>query len=295
VMHRARSILGFTVLIGALFLAPSARADAEVSPANAESPDAESPDAAPSDAESPDVRPPDAQFRLVRVVYDSVGGYGEAYYVAYGRTWQRWETDYPEAEWNFARRLGQLTRLRVQPEPTSLAFDDPRIFEFPFLFMSDVGWMKLDAPQIARMREYLAKGGFVWVDDFWGDGEWNNFEEAMRKVLPGQRWRELPAEHPLRHIAFDIDQVPQIPAREFAMAGMTSEPPSYHRDPAVNLDGAHLRGYFDAEGRLMLIATHNTDVGDGFEREAYGQKYFEMHSTRAYALGVNIILYALTH
>jgi len=235
------------------------------------------------------------ELSLVRATYDSIGGYLESYYVAYGRQWERWETDYPEAEQNFARRLGELTRVRLAREPLSLRLDDPTLLDHPFLYMSDVGWMKLSEEEVAGLRDYLLKGGFLWVDDFWGDAEWSNFERVMRSVLPDVPWKEIPVEHPLRHMAFDIATVPQIPARDFATAGFTTEPPDFHRSPAGNLEGAHLRGYFGADGELMVVATHNTDVGDGFEREAYGQWYFENFSTRAYALGVNIVLYAMTH
>jgi len=262
---------GKRVLLAVLFVATSATADSE------------------------DLAASDPELELVRVTYDSQGGYSEAYYVAYGREWQRWETDYPEAETNFARRLGQLTRVRVAPSPRALRLSDPQIFERPLLYMSDVGWMRLEPDEIEALRAFLGKGGFVWVDDFWGDAEWANFERTMRVVLPGVEWREIPNSHPLRHLAFDVDEIPQIPAREFALAGMTTEPAGFHRNPAGSLQGAHLRGYFDAEGELMVVATHNTDIGDGFEREAYGQWYFETHSTRAYALGINIILYALSH
>ena len=238
-------------------------------------------------------RPPELQ--LVRIEYDSEGGAQEAYYFAYGQIWQRWETDFPAAERNLARRLMELTRVRVAPEPLRLRLPDPELLDHPLAYMSDVGWMQLDPEERAGLRAYLANGGFVWVDDFWGDGEWGNFERAMREVLPGVAWRELPLDHPLLHLVFEVPAVPQIPARDFAMGGLTTEPPDFHRDPAGDMEGAHLRGWFDASGRLMVLATHNTDMGDGFEREAYGQWYFETYSTRAYALAANIIVYALTH
>ena len=237
----------------------------------------------------------EGELSFVRLEYDSVGGPQEAYYFAYGRLWQRWETDFPEAERNFSRRLTQLSRIAANPRVSSRRLMADDLFRFPFLYLSDVGWMDLEAEEIERFREYLARGGFVWVDDFWGDAEWGNFERVMRQVLPDTVWRELPDAHPIRNMVFEVPEIPQIPARDFAMMGQTTEPDWVHRGPAGNMVGAHLRGYFDSDGRLMVIATHNTDVGDGFEREAYGQWYFETYSTRAYALGVNILVYALTH
>ena len=237
--------------------------------------------------------PPELQ--LVRIEYDSEGGLQESYYFAYGQFWQRWETDFPAAERNLARRISELTRIRVAPEPLRLRLSDPELLNHPLAYMSDVGWMQLEEDEKAGMRAYLANGGFVWVDDFWGDGEWGNFERVMREVLPGVSWRELPLDHPVLHLVFEVPAMPQIPARDFAMMGWTTEPADFHKDPAGDMEGAHLRGYFDADGRLMVLATHNTDMGDGFEREAYGQWYFETYSTRAYALAANIIVYALTH
>ena len=97
---------------------------------------------------------------------------------------------------------------------------------------------------------------------------------------------------------FEIKEMPQIPARTFASrynGDYTSEPPGMHRPPTGSLETATMRGYFDDDGRLMVIGTHNTDVADGWEREAYGQWYFERFSTKSYRLGVNVITYIMTH
>jgi hypothetical protein len=117
----------------------------------------------------------------------------------------------------------------------------------------------------------------------------------MRAVLPDSRWSEIASDHPVLHTVFDLTEAPMIPARDFADREDGREPAGLHRPPTGAMEPAHLRGYFDAAGRLMVVATHNTDLGDGFERESYGQFFFERYSTRAYALGVNIVVYALTH
>jgi len=235
------------------------------------------------------------EFDLMRVEYPSAGGAQEAYYYAYGKLWQRWQTDYPEADRNFATRLGQLTRVEPGQIGYSRKLTDSDLFEFPFLYMADVGWMALSGEERSALGEYLRRGGFLWVDDFWGDAEWENFEREMRIVLPEVHWREVPADHPILHMAFDLGEVPQVPARDFGDDEYGREPPGLHRAPVGSMEPAHLRGYFAADGRLLVVATHNTDLGDGFEREAYGQFYFERYSTQAYALGANIVLYALTH
>ena len=115
-------------------------------------------------------------------------------------------------------------------------------------------------------------------------------------MLPGSHWREVPLDHPIFHTVFEFDEMPQIPARSFAgRGGFTAEPAWFHRYPAGSLEHASMRGYFDDAGRLIAIGTHNTDVFDGWEREAYGSWYFERFSTQSYRLGVNVLTYVLTH
>jgi hypothetical protein len=235
------------------------------------------------------------EFVFARLRYDSIGGWGEAYYNYDGRTWERWETDYPQADENFTHRLTQLSAVVPQARGTTRRLTDPDVFDFPFLYICDPGYMRLSAEEKARLRQYLINGGFVWIDDFWGEGEWWNVEAIMSEVLPEYPWRELPGDHPLLHEVFDLNAAPQVPARDFAVQGWTTDPPWIHRSPAKEMEPVHLRGYFDADGRLMAVATHNSDIGDGFEREAYGQWYFENYSTRAYMMGVNIVVYAMSH
>lgn len=235
-----------------------------------------------------------SRFTFVRVRYNSVGGYGESWYTYQGRDWERWETDYPEADENFLYRLSELTTLDPNPRAIVRSLTDDDLFNYPFLYMCDVGWMSLTHQEKMRLRTYLERGGFLWVDDFWGDAEWESLESAMKDVLPGTPWKEIPRDDPLFSMVFRLeDGVPQVPARVFAVQGWTSEPVWIHKSGGV--DEVHCRGYYDKNGRLMVVATHNTDIGDGFEREAEGEWYFEKFSTKSYAMGVNIVVYALTH
>jgi hypothetical protein len=235
-------------------------------------------------------------FTFTRGAYDSVGGYGDAYYQYDGRVWARWETDYPEGDENLTRRLGQLSRVTVSRHATKRTFDARDLGDFPLIYVCDPGWMQLSSAEQSGLRKYLLNGGMIWVDDFWGDAEWDNFAEAMRQVLPELQWREIGIEHPIFHSVFELKEMPQIPALPFAeRGGSTAENPNAHKYPAGSTDVPHLRGWFDDQSRLMVVATFNTDLGDGFEREAFGQWYFETFSTKAYMLGTNIIMYALTH
>ena len=238
-----------------------------------------------------------SKLNMARIIYDSEGGMGEAYYAYDGRVWARWETDFPEGDDNFSHRLAQLTRIQVAKTASSRMLTAPDLGDFPLLYMSDPGYMVVSKEEKAAFTRYLANGGFVWCDDFWGDAEWQQFADVMREVLPGREWRVLSADHPIFHTVFDLnDGMPQIPALPFASpGGSTAESPGAHKFPAGSLDTPEMRAWLDDDGRIMVLATHNTDVGDGWEREAYGEWYFETFSTKSYMVGVNVIIYAMTH
>jgi Domain of unknown function (DUF4159) len=237
-----------------------------------------------------------SRLNMVRAIYDSEGGMGEAYYAYDGRVWARWETDFPEGDDNFSHRLTQLTRIQVAPRASSRLLTAPDLGDFPMLYMSDPGYMVISEEERTAFENYLTRGGFVWVDDFWGDAEWQQFANVMRTVLPNREWRVLTPDHPIFHTVFDLSEMPQIPALPFASpGGSTAESPGAHKFPAGSLDKPEMRAWLDDDGRIMVLATHNTDVGDGWEREAYGDWYFETFSTRSYMVGVNVVVYAMTH
>ncbi len=184
--------------------------------------------------------PPDmSRLNLVRAIYDSEGGMGEAYYAYDGRVWARWETDFPQGDDNFGHRLTQLTRINVAAQASSRLLTAPDLGDFPLLYMSDPGYMVISEEERAAFEHYLARGGFVWVDDFWGDAEWQQFANVMRTVLPNREWRVLTPEHPIFHTVFDLNEMPQIPALPFASpGGSTAESPGAHKFPAGSLDEA---------------------------------------------------------
>ena len=126
------------------------------------------------------------EYTPTRIKYDSVGGQRQAYYYYDGRWWDRWETDFPQAEQNFAKRLNELTSVVTAVVPLARELTHPELGNSPLIFMSDVGYMQLSRPEIEALRNYLANGGFLWVDDFWGDAEWASLERAMTEVLPGK-------------------------------------------------------------------------------------------------------------
>ena len=236
---------------------------------------------------------------FVRVKYDSIGGYNESWYRYEGRDWERWETDYPRAEKNLILRLKELTSLRVNPEPIVLRLTDEEILDHPFLFMSDVGWQQLSMPERDGLIRYLDRGGFLWVDDFWGQAEWANFVRNIGSLRSDWKLREIPAGHPIFSIVYPLKECPQIPARVFyAQSGLRWDPPFVHRYPSGGVSGVnevHFVGLFDKQDRLLAVATHNSDIADGWEREGESKDFFEKFSIDAYAITINILVYAMTH
>ena len=208
-----------------------------------------------------------------------------------------WSVDWPRADINLSTRLGELTRTSVskaggEPNPLLVELTDDALFQCPFVMMTEVGSAFFDEKEAGRLKEYMLKGGFVWADDFWGSYAWSAWESEFAKVLPPARYpvRDLPLDHPLFKQMFVVPRVPQIPSINFwaGSGGGTSERGA---DSAV----PHARGVFDPEGRLMVLITHNTDVGDSWEREADDPEYFLRFSVDGYAFAINVLLYALTH
>jgi hypothetical protein len=209
-----------------------------------------------------------------------------------------WGVDYPDADVNFSIRLSELTRTRVSfddartPRHFVLQLTDDALFRCPFVMMTEPGGLILEPAEVARLREYLLKGGFLWADDFWGNAAWASFEQQMRQVLPAGEYpvRELGADHPMFRMQFPVAAVKQIPSINFwaGSGGGTSEWGS---------DSVHAaaRAFVDQDGRVLVLATHNTDYGDSWEREAEDPDYFYTFSVHGYAFGINVLLYALSH
>lgn len=238
-----------------------------------------------------DERFPKDVFTFVRVQYGGGGGYGRGY----GRWGGAWSIDFPDSDLNFSYRLQQLTSLKVDPDPVALELSDERLFDYPFLYLIEPGHgdFYLSEPEVANLRRYLLNGGFLMVDDFWGDYEYRLFYDQIRRVFPDREPMELPLDHPVFHIVYRLDEKPQVPSINAAWAGrgqgITWERGYDTRTP-------HYQGIFDDEGRMMVIICHNTDLGDGWEREGEDPWYFtEFSEKKAYPLGINIVTYAMTH
>ena len=212
---------------------------------------------------------------------------------------QGWYTDYPDADINFSIRLSELTQTPVgfdrydQPDHIVVELTDPQLFNYPFLFMSDVGTVWFSPEEADRLGAYLRKGGFLWVDDFWGPFAWEQWAGAIGKVLPPGRYPivDIPMLDPLHHGMFDVEAVPQVPSiQHFRRVGGTTTSERGTQSAEV-----HVRGIYDEHGRLMVLMTHNTDIADGWEREGEDYEFFYRFSVTSYAVGINVILHAMTH
>jgi hypothetical protein len=224
-------------------------------------------------------------FTFVRIKYDSHG---------YGRG-GGWATDYRDSELNFSLRLQQLTTLKVNPEPIVLELTDPKLFDYPFIYIIEPGALMFHPEEVVALRKYLLNGGFLMVDDFWGDTEYDNFYREIKRVFPEREPEELPLEHEIFHCVYDLKEKPQLPSIHAAYAGRESGitwEPRYDSDTSV----PHYRAIRDGANRIMVFICHNTDLGDGWEREGEDRWYFEEFSIKkAYPLGINIVTYAMTH
>jgi hypothetical protein len=215
----------------------------------------------------------------------------------------RWINDYPDADLNLSYRLQQMTSLKVNPDGRVLKLTDPNLANYPFIYMVQPGGLDLTDEEVPILRKYLLNGGALLADDFWGDWRWNNFEAQMKRVLPERSWTELPISHPIFHCVFPVVvtninklQVPSLPLWDGSDNSDSGRYGGWGARPDDGPSDMHVRAWLDDRGRIMVIATHNTDNGDGWEREGENQKYFQIFSEqRAYPLGINIIYYIMTH
>jgi Domain of unknown function (DUF4159) len=233
---------------------------------------------------SPRMQPGDISgrytFYWTRAEYTGLGRGGFR-----GRRGQSWTTDYPKADQQFLIVLKNLVRLRAYDWENPVSLADPDLRRFPLVYAVEVGHMDLSEAEVQGLRSYLAAGGFLIVDDFWGTREWQIFEANIERVLPGRPIIELGADTPVFSAYYQIDTIEQVPNINNAIRGQTSE-----QDGFV----PHFRGIFDDEGRLMVAINWNTDLGDAWEW-AEDPAYPLQYSSFACELGANMIVYAMSH
>jgi hypothetical protein len=231
----------------------------------------------------------DGTFNFCRLFYRQVRR-------AYGG--QGWWTDYPDADANFMIRFSELTKARVSQDPDGqpnhlvLRADDELLFNCPIVTIEDAGTAEFSEAEVANLRAYLLKGGFLWADDFWGTQSLDYWTSELDRILPRNEFPvvDIGKDHPIFRMMFEFDKIPQIPSINHwnRSGGETSE-------LGPDSDHVNLKGVYDRKGRLMVLMTHNTDIADAWEREAADPRYFYLFSPNGYAVGINVFLYAMSH
>jgi len=261
-----------------------------------------------------DPRFKDDVFTFVRIEYDS--GYGGRGYRGYGGRggpfgdvmgqyrggygrggWgrgNRWATDFPDSDLNFSFRLQQLTTIKVNPQPIHMRLTDERLYDHPFIYVIEPGALQFSEEEVLALRRYLLRGGFLMVDDFWGDYEWENFYREIKRVFPDREPEEVPLEHEIFNCVYRLKEKPQVPSIHMAEAGRSQG--ITHEFHGSGSETVHYRAIYDDRGRMMAFICHNTDLGDGWEQEGADPWYFtEFSEKKAYPMGINIVVYAMSH
>jgi hypothetical protein len=228
----------------------------------------------PSDANEP------AEFVFARLRYGNVR-YGNSYWMRRGA----WSVDFPKADRQFLQGVRRLTRINARSveHVVDLVSDD--IFNYPFVYVVEAGHWDLPDDQARKLREYIDRGGFLMTDDFHGTMEWGIFMQGIEKAFPGVTVTDLENDDPIFHVLYDLDQRFQVP-------GIVNWPFSQTHE----YDGfeSRWRALRDAKGRVVMAICHNMDLGDAWEWADH-PKYPEKYASLAYRVGINNIIYAMTH
>ena len=219
-------------------------------------------------------RPGPREFTFTRGVYSNPWRWNSS-----------WAIDFPKADRQFVAAVDTLVDMDVSEEENPVRLDDPGLRRFPFLYILEIEGMSLTPAEVTGLRDYLLAGGFLVVDDFWGEYAFADLQREMRRVLPEYSIAEIPRDHPIFNTVYRIEEIIQVPAIGRYYGGVTTE--CYGCD-------VFTRGIFDNDGRLMVVINGNTDLGDAwewFERPEYPLQF----SSFAVQLGVNLVVYAMSH
>jgi len=236
--------------------------------------------------------PRTAEFHFARLIYTD-----SAYNRRGGGGW--WMQDWPDAEEHFTQGIGRLTRIDAGPG-VAVDLSDDSVFDYPWLYATQVGYWDLSDREIERLREYLERGGFLMADDFFDESEWVPFQETMTRLFPDRPIREMSDADEILHVLYDIDKFTQIPGLRHLGGYGGGFRGGYRRGGGgyggrvQGLPEPHWRGIYDDDGRLMIAMNYNQDVGDAWEH-ADDEYYPEPMTALAYRFGVNYIIYAMTH
>jgi hypothetical protein len=235
--------------------------------------------------------PPDfaekTEWAFARLRYSN-GAAGGAFSGRRGRGRRNWSVDYPKADRQFVQGVRRLTRLhaRSAEQVVDLDLDADEIYYWPWVYTLEVGRWNLSDLHVQKLRDYLLRGGFLMIDDFHGGYEWDGFMATMGRIFPDRQIVEIDDKDPIFHVLYDLDEKIQV-----AGAGAVQRGSTYER---FDSQTPHWRGIYDDKNRLMVAITFNQDYGDAWEW-ADAPWYPEKMTSQAYRLGINYIIYAMTH
>jgi hypothetical protein len=198
---------------------------------------------------------------------------------------QRWAADYPKSDRQFVIGVKRLTRLQARSTEHVIDAKSDEIYDYPWLYVEDAGAWRLTPEQAKRLREFLLRGGFFMVDDSHGDYEWQTLVSGLRTVFPDRPIEDLENKDELFHVVYDLDDRVQIDGTRYIWGRMQYTPDSHT---------PRWLGIRDDKGRLMVAICHNSDVGDAWEW-ADSPQYPEHQASVAYRIGINYIIYGMTH
>jgi hypothetical protein len=196
-----------------------------------------------------------------------------------------WATDYPKADRQFLQGVRRLTRIHTRSVEQVVDIDSDDIYLYPWIYAVEVGGWGFSEKQARRLREYLDRGGFLMVDDFHGEYEWDMFEAGMKQVYPDRPIIELEPGDGALHVLYNLEQRFQVPGIQYLRSGSTSEKGGIT---------PRWRGIYDGKGRLVVAICHNMDLGDAWEW-ADIPSYPEHFASLAYRVAINYIIYSMTH
>lgn len=236
---------------------------------------------------------PSSEFHFIRLEYTDLPQYHRRFGFSSrdGRGSGWWMMDWPDADEHFTEGVRRLTRLNVG-EPRHLGLLDPRLFEYPWIYATQVGWWDLSDAEVVKLREYLMRGGFFVVDDFYEGEQWEVFRRTMQRVLPGRTITEIPESDSMMHVLYDIEDKHRtfIPGTRHLRRGADGKL-AIQQPPGIE---PSWRGMYDDRNRLVVAINFNMDMADAWEYADHPE-YPEAKTTLAYRFGINYILYALTH
>jgi hypothetical protein len=207
---------------------------------------------------------------------------------------RQWADDTPNADLNLIFRMHDVTSMKIRPGLNFINITAKDLANYPFVYLASGGRVVFSDEEVADLRNYMLAGGFLMVDDFWGDDAWGHIHEQVKRIFPDREPVEIPLSHPIFHSVYDFKKLPQIPsAGAFMSTGQSFDPNfSYYQK---NSD-PHYYAIYDDKQRMIALLCHNNHYGDGWEHEGDDETYFDRFSlAMGYPMLINILVYTMSH